>query len=351
MPIFLQQIAARCIKPILATTCSKEVTRMKSLFGQISRRDFMKYCASAAAALGLSELEMILKVSEVLACVGRKPPVIWLEGQDCAGCTISLAGGLNPPLASLILDKLSLRYHESIMAASGHLAETAYEDTVKEGNYVLCVEGSIPTADDRFCMVGGRPFREMVEEAAGNAAAIIAVGACAAYGGIPAAGPTGAVGVGKIVKGKPIMNIPTCPVHCDHLVSSILYFLTTGQIPPLDDLGRPKMHFGELIHDNCRRRYYFDNEMFLTDWNDPAQKNWCLYEKGCKGPDTYADCPVRRWNDGQNFCIDCGAGCMGCSEPDFYEGMSPLYTAEGERSKNIMARKKAGLIPPLKAEA
>jgi hydrogenase small subunit len=186
----------------------------------------------------------------------------------------------------------------------------------------------------------------MVEEAAEKAVAIIAVGACAAYGGIPAAGPTGAVGVGKIVKNKPIINLPTCPVHSDHLVGSILYFLATGSAPPLDDIGRPKMYFGELVHDNCRRRYYFDNDMFLTDWNDPEQKNWCLYEKGCKGPDTYADCSVRRWNDGQNFCIDCGAGCMGCAEPDFYDGMSPLYTAEGPRSKDIMARKKAGLIPP-----
>ena len=110
------------------------------------------------------------------------------------------------------------------------------------------------------------------------------------------------------------------------------------------------MYFGELIHDNCRRRSYFDNEMFLKDWNDPAQKNWCLYEKGCKGPDTHADCPVTRWNGGINFCIDCGAGCMGCAEPEFYAGMTPLYTAEGERSQKIMARKKAGLIPPLKEE-
>ena len=190
-----------------------------------------------------------------------------------------------------------------------------------------------------------------MEEAAEKAAAIIAVGACATYGGIPAAGPTGAVGVGEIVKNKPIINLPTCPVHSDHLVGSILYFLATGTAPPMDKIGRPTMYFSETIHDNCRRRSYFDNEQFLTDWNDPEQKNWCLYEKGCKGPDTYADCSVRRWNDGQNNCVDCGAGCMGCAEPDFYHGMSPLYTAEGKRSRHIMARKKAGLIPPRNAEA
>ncbi|MBW2194849.1 MAG: hydrogenase small subunit [Deltaproteobacteria bacterium] len=319
---------------------------MNGLFGDISRRDFMKYCATTAAVLGLSEMEFVSKVSEALAASSSKPPVVWLEGQDCAGCTISLAGALNPPVSSIILDKLSIRYHETIMASAGYLAEAVYEDTVKTGGHVLCVEGSIPTADERFCMVGGRPFREMVKEAAEKAAVIIAVGACASYGGIPAAGPTKAVGIGKILKDKPIINLPTCPVHCDHLVGSILYFLATKSAPPLDKIGRPKLYFDELVHDNCRRRSYFDDGLFLTDWNDPKQKNWCLYEKGCKCPDTYSDCPVRRWNDGQNFCIDCGAGCMGCAEPDFYDGMSPLYTAESERSRNIMARKEAGLIPP-----
>jgi hydrogenase small subunit len=221
------------------------------------------------------------------------------------------------------------------MAASGHQSEDALKATVKRGGYVLVVEGSIPTADDRFCTVGGRPFRKILLEAASNAAAIIAVGACATYGGIPAAGPTNAVGVSKIVKNKPIINLPTCPVHVDHLVGTIAYYLVTKKIPPLDKNKRPLMYFGENIHENCRRNSYFDAEMFLTDWNDPKQKNWCLYEKGCKGPDTNSDCPVRRWNDGLNFCIDCGAGCVGCAEPSFYAQMSPLYAAADGKLKKI----------------
>lgn len=311
----------------------------------ISRREFIRYCAATAAVLGLSELEFTTRVVQALGSASKKPPVIWLEGQDCAGCSISFTGALNPPAASIILDKISLRYHEAIMAASGHLSESVYHETVKQGSYVLVVEGSVPSADDRFCMVGGRPFREIVEEAAKKASAIIAVGACAAYGGIPAAGPTKSIGLDKALPGRTVINLSTCPVHTDHLVGTILYFLTTGKIPPLDDIGRPKAYFGQSIHNNCRRRSYFDEDMFLKDWNDPTQKDWCLYEKGCKGPDTYSDCPVRRWNDGINFCIDCGAGCQGCAEPDFYIGMAPLFTAMGERSLNIMARKKAGLIP------
>jgi len=313
--------------------------------GGISRREFIKYCAVTAAALGLSELEFTAKVAQALAAASKKPPVIWLEGQDCAGCTVSFAGALNPPVSSIILDRLSVRYHETIMAASGHLSESAYHDTLEQGGYVLVVEGSIPSVDDRFCMVGGRPFKEIVEEAAGKAAAIIAVGACATYGGIPAAGPTKGMGLSKALPGKTIINLSTCPVHTDHLVGTILYFLATGKAPALDEVGRPKMYFGQSIHDNCRRRSYFDEGTFLQDWNNPEQKEWCLYEKGCKGPDTYSDCPIRRWNDGTNFCIDCGAGCQGCAEPDFYAGMTPLYTAESERSRRILARKKAGLIP------
>jgi hydrogenase small subunit len=323
---------------------------MENPFFNVTRRDFMKYCAATAAVLGLPELDFVKGVSEVLAAAKKKPPVIWVAGQDCAGCTISLAGSLQPPVATMILELISLRYHESVMAASGHVAEAALEETMREGGYVLVVEGSIPGADDRFCMIGGRSFREIVEEAGKNCAVVVAVGACSSYGGIPGATVTQGLPASKFIKDKPIINLSTCPVHPDHITGTILYYLTTKKAPPLTKDLRPKMFFGELIHDNCRRRYYFDNEMFLTDWNDPAQKNWCLYEKGCKGPDTYADCPVRRWNAGINFCIDCGAGCMGCAEPDFYAGMTPLYTAEGERSRKIMARKKAGLIPPLNEE-
>ncbi len=314
-------------------------------FQGIKRRDFLKYCAATAAVLGLSEFEFTTKVAHALQTASKKPAVIWLEGQDCAGCTISFTQILNPPASSIILDKISLRYHEAVMAAAGHLAEKVYHDTVKQGGYVLIVEGSIPSADDRFCMVGGRPFREIVEEAAKKAGAIIAVGACATYGGIPAATPSKGIGLNKALPGKAVINLPTCPVHPDHLAGTVLYFLTTGKVPELDKIGRPVSYFGQSIHDNCRRRAHFDSGSFLKDWNDPKQKDWCLFEKGCKGPITNSDCAVRRWNDGINFCIDCGAPCQGCAEPGFYADMTPLYTAESEISKKIWAMRESGLIP------
>jgi hydrogenase small subunit len=321
----------------------KKLTKVVESHG-INRRDFLKYCAATAAVLGLSELEFTTKVAQAIEAASKKPPLIWLEGQDCAGCTISFTGILNPPASSIILDKISLRYHETAMAASGQMAEEVYKETVKKGGYVLIVEGSVPSADDRFCMIGGRPFKKILEEAAQKAAAIIAVGACATYGGIPAATPTKGIGLNKALPGKAVINLPTCPVHADHLAGTVLYFLTTGKVPPLDKIGRPVSYFGQSIHDNCRRRAHFDAGRFLKDWNDPKQKDWCLFEKGCKGPITNSDCSIRRWNDGINFCIDCGAPCQGCAEPGFYAEMTPLYTAESETSKKIWAMRESGLI-------
>jgi hydrogenase small subunit len=313
-------------------------------FDGLSRRDFLKFCGGVTAALGLSDIFTAEMIAEALESAAKKPPLIWLEGQDCAGCTISLISVEDPTPASLILDKLSIRYHETIMAASGHMAEKAREDTIKEGGYVLVVEGSIPSADDRFCMVGGHPFREIVKETAEKAVAIIGVGACAAFGGIPRGTPSKGIPLSKVLPGKTIINLPTCPVHMDHLIGTVVYFLVTHKAPPLDKLGRPLMYFGMLVHDNCRRRGHFDEDEFLTDWNDPKQRDWCLLEKGCKGPETYSDCPIRRWNSGINFCIDAGAPCQGCSEPGFYEEHSPLY-AMGPITDRILAKKAAGLIP------
>jgi hydrogenase small subunit len=300
---------------------------MTTSFDSLSRRDFMKLCGAVSAAVGLSNLFSIEEIAHALEPAVKKAPVIWLEGQDCTGCTNSLISLNDPSPASIILDKISLRYHESIMAAAGTVAEKAKEDAIKEGGYVLVVEGSIPEADDRYCMIGGRPFKEILKEAAKNAAVIICAGACSSFGGIPAGTPSKGMPVSKIITDKPIINLSTCPVHMDHIAGTILYYLVTGKAPALDKKNRPLMYFGTYVHDNCRRRAHYDAEEFLTDWNDPNQQEWCLYEKGCKGPDTYSDCVVRRWNNGINFCIDAGAPCQGCSEPGFYPGNSPLYKA------------------------
>ena len=297
----------------------------------VSRRDFMKLIAATTAALGLPEL-IVPQAAEAVEQAINKPPVIWLEGMDCTGCTESALASLNPSPQEIVLDMLSIRYHETIMAASGYVAEEALQDALKT-NFILVVEGATPASEDRYCMVGGKPFRQTLIEAAKKAQAVIAIGSCSSEGGgIPGACATGAVGTEQILKAAgvntPIINLPCCPVKPTTLLGTIVYYLTYKKVPPLDTQRRPVAFYGTLLHDNCPRRGHFENGQFLTDWNDPSQKDYCLLLKGCKGPKTFTDCAQVWWNDNANFCINAGSPCSGCSENTFYKGFSPLYVKQ-----------------------
>ncbi len=158
------------------------------------------------------------------------------------------------------------------MAGAGHLISMdVYDETVKAGGYILIVEGAIPAADDRFCMIGGRPFRKLVEDAAKKATAVIAVGACGAFGRMPFTTPSKGIAVSEALKKAKINRLSSifrrALCHSDHLIGTILYVLVTGKLPELDSNGRPAMYFGDtrLLHDNCRRRAHFDAGEFLKD--------------------------------------------------------------------------------------
>jgi hydrogenase small subunit len=302
---------------------------------ELTRRDFIKVAGAALALLGLSQA-LTPKVVKALEESLGKPAVIWLEGQDCAGCVESFLNSLEPPAASILLDTISLRYCETAMAASGYHAEDALAKTVAQGGYILVIEGAIPLAEDGlFCTIGGKPFKDIVRECARNAAAIICVGACATYGGIPRSGPTDAVGY--LYRGtqlhhyyddvgpKPVINLPTCPLHPERLVAVIVHYLTFGTVPQLDAFQRPTAFYGYNQHENCERRAHFDAGEYVTDWGDPNQQGWCLYLKGCKGPWANQDCWKRLWNNRTNYCIKANIPCVACSEPEFYESVSPLY--------------------------
>ncbi|MBM4045664.1 MAG: iron hydrogenase, partial [Planctomycetes bacterium] len=122
---------------------------------------------------------------------------------------------------------------------------------------------------------------------------------------------------------KPVVNVPGCPPHPDWLLGTVASIVLKGLpgVGDVDDIGRLKVFFGGLIHDNCPRRGFFDAGQFAKRLSEPG----CLYELGCKGPQTYADCPTRHWNNGVNWCIGNGSPCHGCVEPEFPDQVSPLY--------------------------
>jgi hydrogenase small subunit len=204
-------------------------------------------------------------------------------------------------------------------------------DTVRneKGKYLVVVEGSIPTRDGGvYCTIGGRTALEIAREVCGNAAATITVGACAFYGGWPAAkpNPTGAVGVEQAVSGIKLINIPGCPPNAVNITATLVHFLTFGELPATDQYGRPLFAFGETIHNHCERRGHFDAGQFVEEWGDEGHRQgWCLYKMGCKGPVTFHNCPAVRWNGGTSWPVGAGHGCVGCAEPHFWDTMTPFY--------------------------
>lgn len=296
----------------------------------VTRRDFVSFCGVMASVLALPKTVGARIAAEVQRA--GKPTLVWLEFQDCAGNTESLLRASRPTVAEIVLDTLSVDYHETIMAAAGHQAEEALAGVVKNkpGQYLVVVEGSIPTgANGAYCTIGGRSALQIAREVCGGAAAVIAIGTCAAFGGLPAAAPnpTGALGVADAVPGlKALINLPACPANVENLTALVVYFLTFKQWPPLDSYRRPLFAYGKAIHDSCERRAHFDAGQYVESWGDEAHRTgYCLYKMGCKGPVSFQNCPNVRWNGGTNWPIGCGHPCIGCAEADFWDKMTPFY--------------------------
>jgi hydrogenase small subunit len=285
----------------------------------VSRRDFVRLCTMAAAAVGLGPLAAARIVEAVER--GAKPSVIWLQFQECTGCTESLLRTSHPAIDDLILDLISLDYHETLFAAAGHQAEAALRQAMKAhaGKYVCVVEGAIPTKENGiYCMIGGRTAIDIVTDVAGQAGAVIAIGSCASWGGIPSAdpNPTGAVGAHEILKGKTVVNIPGCPANPYNFLGTVLQYATYGTLPALDSENRPKLAYGQTIHEHCPRRAHFDAGRFAERYGDDGHRNgYCLYKLGCKGPVTHANCSMQHFGeiDGA-WPIGLGHPCVGCTE-------------------------------------
>jgi hydrogenase small subunit len=284
----------------------------------ITRRDFLKYCGLSAAAIGLSSTDL-LQLEELLANP-TGPTVIWLQGSGCTGCSMSFLNRISSAApataADVLINSINLAYHPNLMAVAGQAAAAAAAAAYSQGGYVLAVEGGVPTA------FGGRAcwawtyngvdvtFQQAVTDLASRAAAILSVGTCAAFGGIPATGsnPTQVKSV-SAVTGKKTINIAGCPPHPDWIVYPIAQLLLNKTIP-VDQSGRPTALYGETVHSHCPRNH------------DPKK---CLAPKGCRGPGTYANCPTNLWNNRVNWCVNANAPCYSCTEPAF-PGTASLYT-------------------------
>ena len=304
----------------IAACTDQALDGYQGALGGLTRREFLKYCTGVAATLGLSSM-MGIRIAEA-ATAAKRPPVIWLSAQECTGCTESLLRAYHPTLETLILDMISLDYHEALCAGAGHQAEAFKVKSMQEnqGKYILIVDGSIPTKDGGvYCMVAGRPILEVVRAAAEGAAAIIGIGSCASWGGIPSSdpNPTGAKSVQAVLPGKTVINIPGCPPNPYNFLSTVLYLLTFGKPPALDSQNRPKFAYGRLIHENCERRPHFDAGRFALEFGDFGHcQGFCLYKIGCKGPETHANCPTIGFGDvgENNWPVGIGHPCFGCTE-------------------------------------
>jgi hydrogenase small subunit len=285
----------------------------------LDRRSFFKVVTMAAAAVGLNATAAAKMVEA--AAAGIKPSVIWLHFQECTGCTESLLRTSHPDIAKLILDLVSLDYCETLMAAAGFQAEEALHAAMKahEGKYICVIEGAIPTKDDGiYCMIGGKTALQIVNEVAEKAGAIVAIGSCASWGGIPSAdpNPTGATGAPTVLKGKTVVTLPGCPANPYIFLGTALQFVALGSLPALDDKGRPMFAYGRTIHEHCPRRAHFDAGRFVQQFGDEGHRlGYCLYKTGCKGPATHASCSTLHFGEVVDaWPIGLGHPCFGCTE-------------------------------------
>ncbi|WP_428024909.1 hydrogenase small subunit [Arcobacter sp.] len=307
----------------------------------ISRREFISWATSIAAMLSLpaSFTPLVAKATEL----SDRLPIIWLHMAECTGCSESLLRTDAPSIDSLIFDYISLEYHETLMASAGWQAEANLEHAIEKykGNYILMVEGGIPSGQtDFYLTIGGHANtgEQNAKVACEHAKAIFAIGSCSSFGGVQAAipNPTGAVSLSKITN-KSVINVPGCPPSEKNIVGTLLHYILYGSLPALDAYNRPKWAYGQRIHDLCERRGHFDAGEFVEKFGDEgSKKGYCLYKVGCKGPYTFNNCSKNKFNQHTSWPIQAGHGCIGCSEPDFWDKMGPFEEPVGDKLYNTV---------------
>lgn len=290
-----------------------------------TRRDFLRWSSYSAAALGLSQLG--LSRLEGTLAAASSPPLIWLHGAGCSGCSIAALNAVTPTtVTDLLVNRVSAKYDSLLMAAGADLAIRTMDLAASEGEgkFILVVEGGIPTAKrGRYCVIGeraGTPITllDAVNDLGPRASRVLAVGTCAAYRGVSGAGAnvTGVAAVGEVLSGRtahPVINVPGCPAPPEQLFKIIIALLAGGEFA-LDADGRPSTCFPHTVHFTCPRKHLPK----ATAFGEPG----CLVNLGCRGKTTTAMCPKHKWNNGRSWCTAAGHPCIGCAMPEF--PVSPL---------------------------
>lgn len=295
----------------------------------INRRQLLKMAAAFGACFGLSGFPEEIQAALKQVSPESVPKIIYLQGLSCTGCSVSLLQASNPSPLALITDYSQLAFHADLSATSGKQALQVINDFIdgKAGPYFLAVEGAVPAAMPEACMIGDKSYAKYLELAAKTAVGVVAIGTCAAFGGIPAAegNLTGAVSVPDFYKSKQLspllITIPGCPVHPDWLWHTITNLIKVG-LPELNEQGSPKLFFNRKLHESCPRYHDFQEQIFAKKIGEKG----CLFKIGCMGPETLSDCPTRWWNSGRTWCVDVNAPCIGCASPLFAKSRDfPFY--------------------------
>lgn len=295
----------------------------------VSRRDFLKMAGRITAAFGLGATAVPRAAQALEEMYGGVAPVLWLQGSNCSGCSVSLLNTYPLMPVPLLTKHISLKFHQTLSTTQGAQAVATVNETITRGGYVLVVEGAVPLGLRNACSFGGEDFADLLGRAVPQATHILAVGACGCFGGIPSAppNPIGAVGMGDYLTeagldplNKPLINVPGCPPHPDWMVGTIVHLLNFG-VPPLDTELRPTAFFGKTVHTLCphKSRGRGNRAREIGD-------HGCMMDLGCRGQWTEADCTVRRWNGGASDCLVSQGGCIGCTSPDFAKDGKPFYS-------------------------
>jgi len=306
---------------------------------RFTRRELMKLggLLAVGASLPARTAKVFADGAQKLLTTTR---IVWIQAQSCTGDSVSLLNSVDPDPVDLLTRFISLVAHQTIGAAQGQTFMDALDKAREQGEYILVIEGSIPLDMPEACVIGDSTVESLLVRLIPRAKAVVAVGTCAAFGGLPAAegNQTGAGSVSQLmtrhqlpIQGR-LINCPSCPTHPKCLIGTLAYVAAKGypQVDP--ELLTPTTFYGHSTHDECPRYHYYERKIFAKYLGD---QHGCLFELGCLGPISYTECPHRQWNTGVNWCIRASAPCIGCSSPHFGKRKDFPFYRKGEHQHAV----------------